>query len=46
MSPGGIPPRLCSTATKRYFVGGHPPSAVDQMILEGVEGILILSDDH
>jgi len=27
------------------FVGGHPPSAVDQMILEGVEGILILSND-
>jgi hypothetical protein len=26
------------------FVDGHPPSAVDQMILEGVEGILILSN--
>jgi hypothetical protein len=26
------------------FVGGHPPSAVDQMILEAVEGILILSN--
>lgn len=26
------------------FVDGHPLSAVDQMILEGVEGILILSN--
>ena len=26
------------------FVGGHPPSAVYQMILEEVEGILILND--
>jgi hypothetical protein len=26
------------------FVGGHPPSAVDPNDLEGVEGILILSD--
>jgi protease I len=26
-----------NTATKQNFVGGHPPSALDQMILEGVE---------
>ena len=26
------------------FVDGHPPLAVDQMILEEVEGILILSN--
>ena len=32
MSPGGIPLRQCSTATKRYFAGGHPPLAIDQMI--------------
>jgi hypothetical protein len=27
------------------FVDGYPPLAVDQMILEEVEGILILSND-
>jgi hypothetical protein len=26
------------------FVDGHPPSAVDQLILEAVEGTLILSN--
>jgi hypothetical protein len=43
MSPGGI--SATRTATKRYFVGGHPPSAAGQMILEGAEG-MILSNDH
>ena len=36
---------LLQRAHQAIFVGGHPPSAVDQIILEAVEGILILSDD-
>jgi hypothetical protein len=36
---------LLQRGHQAIFVGGHPPSAVDQMILEAVEGILILSDE-
>jgi hypothetical protein len=36
--------KLMQRGHQTMFVDGHPPSAVDQMILEGVEGILILSN--
>ena len=35
---------LMQQGHQTMFVDGHPPLAVDQMILEEVEGILILSN--